>query len=85
MGVIYTSKKIPLPGVLVYVKGQDGNPIRLMKTNPHGVFATYSPIPPASYTFEIKDPNGTYFFDTMNVQVNENNPAPFEFRSKEIL
>jgi hypothetical protein len=85
VGVVRNSKKIPLPGIMVYVKDESGSPVRLMKTNPHGVFATYNALPSKSYTFEIKDPNGTYFFDTMNVPVRDVNPLSIEFQSKEIL
>lgn len=84
-GVVRTAKKIPLPGVLIYVKDGQGNPLRILKTNPHGVFATYQPLPSGSYTFEIKDPNETYFFDTMNKTIADQNPDPIEFMSKEIL
>lgn len=84
-GSIKNNKKISLPGVLVYVKDQGGTTIRLLKTNPHGVFATYSPIQPGEYLFEVKDPNGTYFFDTMKIKIEADNPRPLEFCSKEIL
>jgi hypothetical protein len=84
-GVVRTSKRIPVPGILVYIKDDKGNPLRLMKSNPHGVFATFNPLPPGDYTFEIKDPTGTYFFDTMKVPVKESNSIPVEFMSKEIL
>ena len=69
----------------MYIKDDKGSPLRLMKSNPHGVFATFNPLPPGSYTFEIKDPTGTYFFDTMKVPVKETNSIPVEFMSKEIL
>jgi hypothetical protein len=84
-GIIKNRKKIPLPGVLVYVKDAQGNSIRILKTNPHGVFATYNTLPPGEYGVEIKDPNGGYFFDTMNINVKLSNPEPFEFFSKEML
>jgi hypothetical protein len=84
-GIVKTGKRIPLPGVMIYMKDQSGNPVRLMKSNPHGVFASYNPVPPGSYVLEIKDPNGMYFFDTMNISVRETNPLPVEIMSKEIL
>lgn len=84
-GVVRTSKRIPIPGILIYIKDDSGNPLRLMKSNPHGVFATFNPLQPGNYTFEIKDPTGTYFFDTMKVPVQETNTMPVEFMSKEIL
>lgn len=85
MGVIKNSKKIPLPGIIVYVKDGSGKPQRILKTNPHGLFVTFNPMPPGEYEFEIKDPNGTYFFDTIKVPVASQNPHPFEFHSRELL
>lgn len=84
-GSVKNNKKIPLPGILIYIKDQAGVTIRLLKTNPHGVFATYSPVPTGEYLFEVKDPNGSYFFDTMKIKTEANNPNPLEFYSKEIL
>jgi hypothetical protein len=84
-GVVKNNKKIPLPGVLVYVKNQQNVPIRLLKTNPHGIFATYNPLPDGEYQFEIKDPNGGYNFDTMNVHIPIAENRPFEFYSKELM
>ncbi|MCX7997253.1 MAG: hypothetical protein N2691_05910 [Patescibacteria group bacterium] len=85
MGVVKNKKKIPLPGIMIYVKDSEGKPQRILKTNPHGIFATFNPLPPGEYTFEIKDPNGTYFFDTMKVAVQPENPHPLEFHSRELL
>ncbi len=84
-GVIKTAKRIPLPGVMVYLKDGSETALRMMKTNPHGVFATFNPLPPGTYRLEIKDPNGTYFFDTMNLSIKETNTVPVEIISKEIL
>lgn len=84
-GIVKTAKRYPLPGVMVYIKDGQGNPIRMMKTNPHGVFATFNPMQPGTYLLEVKDPNGTYFFDTMNISVKETNTLPIEVISKEIL
>lgn len=85
IGVVKSSKEIPLPGVLIYVKDSQHTPLRLLKTNPNGVFATYSPLPPGDYFVEMKDPNGRFFFDTMKIRVEAENPAPFQFYSKELL
>ena len=56
-----------------------------MKTNPHGIFATFNPLPPAEYIFEFKDPKNTYFFDTMKLKIEESNPKPLELFSKELM
>lgn len=85
LGTIKNNRKIPLPGILVYMKDANNAPLRLLKTNPHGVFATYNSLPAGEYQVEVKDPNGSYFFDTMKVQINATNPAPIEIYSKEIL
>lgn len=86
VGVVKNSKKIPLPGLLIYMKDQTNKPVRLLKTNPHGIFATYSTIPPGEYSFEIKDPKGSLLFDTMKMKIDQGQPlAPLEFYSKELM
>ncbi len=85
MGVVKTTNQVPIPAVLIYVKDAQGTPLRLLKTNPNGVFATFSPLAPGEYFIEMKDPNGKFFFDTMKVRVANENPAPFQFFSKELI
>ncbi len=84
-GVVKNHKLIPLPGILIYVRNGSGEMLRLLKTNPHGVFATFKSLPESTYQFEMKDPKGTYFFDTMNIKIEAVNPKPLEFFSKELL
>ncbi len=84
-GVVKNHKLIPIPGILIYMKDEKGNVLRLLKSNPHGVFATFNPIPPGEYQFEVKDANNSYFFDTMKIKIDSNNSKPFEFYSKELL
>lgn len=84
-GLVKNHKLIPLSGILIYVKDKTGAVLRLLKTNPHGVFATFNPLPEGEYNFEIKDPNGTYFFDTMKIKIEAENQKPLEFFSKELL
>lgn len=84
-GVVKNNKKIALPGILIYIKDQNNNPVRLLKTNPHGIFASYNPLPKGEYSFEIKDPNNNYFFDTMKIIIEETDLKPLEFFSKELL
>ena len=82
-GVIRNSKQIPLAGVLVYVKDGSGKVVRLLKSNPHGIFATFNSLPAGQYDFETKDPSGMYLFDTIQVQITESNSYPIELISKE--
>ncbi len=84
-GEVKNHKQLPIPGILVYLKDSSGKTLRLMKTNPHGIFATFNAVPPGSYSFELKDPRESYFFDTMTKEVAELNPIPLEFVSKELL
>ena len=84
-GIVKNHRLIPLPGVLIYVKDGQGNVVRLLKTNPHGVFGTLKPLPQSDYLFEFKDPKNTYFFDTIKLRIEESNLKPFEFFSKELI
>ncbi len=84
-GVVKNHKLIPIPGILIYVKDKKGETVRLLKTNPHGVFATFHALPQDAYTFEMRDPKNTYFFDTMNITLDNSNKKPLEFHSKELL
>lgn len=85
IGVVKNNKDKPLPEILVYVKDESNNPVRLLKTNPHGVFATYSSLPKGEYMVEAKDPRGSYLFDTMKIRLSDANPAPFTMLSKGLL
>ncbi len=85
VGEVKNSKQTPLPGVLVYVRNQEGKPVRLLKTNPSGVFATYKPLPKGEYTFEAKDPKGQFFFDTIRKNLEDQSPQPIELYSKEMI
>jgi len=84
-GIVKNHKLIPIPGVLIYVKNEKSETVRLLKTNPHGVFATFSALSPGKYTFEVKDPRSTYFFDTMNVTLDNSSQKPLEIHSRELL
>lgn len=85
-GLIKNYKQIPLAGILVYIKKEPvGEPIRILKTNSHGIFATYNSIPSSEYFFEVKDPKGNFFFDTMKVRIENINKNPIEIVSRELL
>lgn len=85
IGVVKNNKRIPLPGVLVYIKDQQAKPLRLLKTNPHGVFASFHELPKGDYTVEAKDPKGGYFFDTMKLSITNEPLKQLEINSKELL
>jgi len=84
-GMVKNHKLIPLVGILIYIKKNSGSePLRILKSNVNGVFVTYKPIEPGDYFFEIKDPTGTYLFDTIKLGININN-QPIDFISKELI
>lgn len=85
IGVVKNSKKLPLPGILIYIKDSSNNIVRLLKTNPHGVFATFSALAPGEYSFEIKDTNSLYFFDTIKIKVDNTPIKSIEIYSKEMI
>ncbi len=84
-GIVINNKNLPLPGILIYIKDEKNNKLRLLKTNPHGIFATFRPLPQGEYTFEIVDPSGKHFFDTIKTKIEKTNPKPFNFISKKVL
>lgn len=85
IGTIKNGKHIPLPGILIYVKNQANTPVRLLKTNQYGIFATFNTLPAGEYTFEIKDPKNSYLFDTMKIAIQDSNPKSIDIFSKELL
>lgn len=84
-GVVKSNKLFPLPGILIYIKNQQKKTLRLLKTNQNGLFASFKPLPEGEYFFEIKDPAGNHFFDTMKLMIKKENPHPIEIFSKKIL
>ena len=85
-GVVKNHKQIPLPGILIYVRDEKNNLLRLLKTNLHGVFASFNPLPSGNYIFQLKDTNGMYFFDTMKIDITpETSEHPIVIFSKEML
>jgi len=84
-GIVENHRMIPLPGILIYVKDAGGKTLRLLKSNPNGIFATFNPLPAGDYFFDFKDPRETYFFDRIKIRIEDNNPKPLKFFSKELL
>jgi len=85
IGTVKNGKRIPLPGILLYVKSSQGTPVRLLKTNQYGIFATFNPLPQGEYLFDIKDPKGFYLFDTMKIAIKDINTQSIDIYSKELL
>lgn len=85
-GVIKNHKLTPLAGILIYVKkDEQGTPLRIFKSNLHGIFSSYNPLPSGEYFFEAKDPKQAYLFDTMKIRIENVNNTPIEMLSKELI
>lgn len=85
-GIIKNYKQTPLAGILIYIKNEKTNePLRILKSNIHGVFISHNPLPSGDYLLEIKDPKQVYFFDTMKIKINDKNNQPLEIFSKELI
>ncbi len=85
-GVTYNKRHIPLPGVLLYIRDpKTNNVLRILKTNPHGVFATFNPLPDGEYLVELVDSSGGYLFDKSSIVINNQAQLNLEFTSKEVI
>lgn len=85
-GMVKNHKFTPLGGVLIYVKKNvNAEPIRILKSNVHGVFLSYNPLSPGEYFFEAKDPKQIYLFDTIKLKVENTNNNPVEILSRELI
>lgn len=84
-GVVHNNRNEPLPSIMVYINSDSGQVVRILKTNHHGLFATFHPLPPGDYEINPKDLGGKYFFDTMNVTVDDQQLSPLQIYSKEVL
>ncbi len=85
-GIVRNYKSIPLPGILIYIKKtENSQPLRILKTNNHGVFLTFNPLSEGEYIFQIKDTKQQYNFDTIKLRIEKNNQKPIEIFSKELL
>lgn len=85
-GVVYNKRHIPLPGILLYVRDPKSNAVlRILKTNPHGVFATFHPLQDGDYLIEIVDSAGNYLFDKSTISINGQPHANLEFFSRESI
>ena len=85
-GSIKNHNQTPLGSILIYVKKtSEGEPIRILKSNAHGIFLSYNPLPQGEYFFEAKDPKKAYFFDTIKLKIENINNNPIELKSKELI
>lgn len=84
-GEVKNNQNTPLSNILIYIKDKAGKSIRILKTNNKGFFATYQPLTPDKYFFDIKDLGQKYFFDRMELSVDQSNQNPINIVSRELI
>lgn len=70
MGVVKDSQKRFLPNIILTVKDTKGIPIRAIKTNKLGQFATATSLPNGTYLLEVEDPLKRYVFDIAEITLS---------------
>ena len=69
-GVIRDAQKKLVPNIILTIKDNKGNPIRALKTNKLGQFATATPLPNGVYLIEVEDPLKRYAFDIAEITLS---------------
>lgn len=80
-GVMKDPRGNVLPGILVEIKDQEGNPVRAFRTNPLGQFASATPLTNGVYTIEFEDPKGANTFDVVEIETAGEILMPLEIIS----
>lgn len=69
-GVIRDAQKKLVPNIILTIKDNKGSPIRALKTNKLGQFATATPLPNGIYLIEVEDPLKRYAFDIAEITLS---------------
>jgi len=79
-GVVADQKGNLLEGVIVIIKDKDGTPVRALKTNSLGQFATATPLPNGVYSIEAEKEG--YKFDIIYQEIKGGVLPPLEIRAR---
>ncbi|MCL4338384.1 PrgI family protein [Patescibacteria group bacterium] len=71
-----------LPNIILTIKDKNNNPLRAMKTNKLGQFATATPLPNGVYLLEAEDPLKRYVFDIAEITLAGKVFSPVEIIAK---
>ncbi|MBI2611585.1 PrgI family protein [Candidatus Gottesmanbacteria bacterium] len=82
LGVIRDNLGHLLPGIIVTVKDLSGMPVRAIKTNKLGQFASATPLQNGEYLIEVEDPQKRYTFDVIDIVLNGEVFMPIEITAK---
>lgn len=68
-GVVQGKNVLP-PDLVINIKNQTGNVVRILKTNPQGQFALNLPLPTGQYLLEAEDMQKKHHFNPVSFTIN---------------
>lgn len=71
-----------LSNIIITIKDKKSMPLRALKTNKLGQFATATPLPDGIYILELEDPLKRFFFDIPEITLNGKVFLPIEIIAK---
>lgn len=81
-GVVKDPQKKILPNIILTIKDKNQMPLRALKTNKLGQFATATPLPNGTYFLEAEDPLKRYAFDIAEITLSGKVFLPIEITAK---
>ena len=78
VGIIKDPQRKLLPNIILTIKDKSGLPLRALKTNKLGQFATATPLPNGIYFLEIEDPLKRFVFDIAEITLSGKIFLPIE-------
>ena len=82
IGIVKDGQKRQLPNIILTIKDAKGIPLRAIKTNKLGQFATATPLPNGTYLLEVEDPLKRYIFDIAEITLSGKVFLPIEIIAK---
>ncbi len=82
MGAVKDSSRRILPNIIITLKDQKGVPIRALKTNKLGQFASATALSNGTYLLEVEDPLRRYVFDVAQITLSGKVFLPIEIIAK---
>jgi hypothetical protein len=82
IGVVKDPQRKILPNIIITIKDKNGMPLRALKTNKLGQFASATPLPNGVYHLEVEDPLKRYFFDIAEINLEGKLFPPIEIVTK---
>lgn len=82
LGIIKDPQRKLLPNIILTIKDKSGLPLRALKTNKLGQFATATPLSNGTYFLEIEDPLKRFVFDIAEITLAGKIFLPIEIIAK---